>query len=134
MLISVAFSLEFCVKPVENPYDEPYLNYAFRKNLESAILESGGRVACTNKAININPIVKEFKETPISYSPFQRVNAYSLALVLGIKDPRREKEFSVSVPYSLPTGSLGDLPRRQAIDDAFGIIYIQLVEHFKRRY
>ena len=132
--MGIAFSSAFCIKSVENPYRDPYINYALRKKLEDAILESGNTLDCKEDAIVILPIVKELKETPIAYSPYQRVNAYNLTLKVAIKDGKEERDFSFTVPYNLPTGGLGDLPRRKAIDDILGIIYIELVQYFKRRY
>ncbi|MCS7284475.1 MAG: hypothetical protein NZ527_02045 [Hydrogenobacter thermophilus] len=132
--VSLAFAAEFCIKPVENPYNEPYLNYALQKKVESAVLESGHSLKCGKDSIDILPLVKELREVPIAYTPYQRVSAYNLTLTVAIKDNKEERDFSFTVPYSLPTGGLGDLPRRQAIDDALGIIYIEFVQYFKRRY
>ncbi len=132
--VSLVFSLEFCIKPVENPYKEPYLSYALRRNIENAILESGHKVGCGKDAIAIVPMVKDLKEIPIAYTPYQRVSAYNITLTVALKDIKGEKDFSFTVPYSLPTGGLGDLPRRQAIDNLLGIIYIELIQYFRRGY
>ncbi|MGB9873716.1 MAG: hypothetical protein ACPLRS_01960 [Hydrogenobacter sp.] len=132
--VSLTFSSVFCIKSVENPYKDPYVNYALRKKLEDAILESGHTLSCKEDAIIIVPVIKEFRETPTAYSPYQRVNAYNLTLTVAIKDGKEERDFSFTVPYNLPTGGLGDLPKRKAIDDIFSIIYIELVQYFKRRY
>lgn len=132
--IGLTFSAVFCVKPVENPYKDPYINYALRKKLEHALLESGHKVSCEENAFSVIPVIKELRETPIAYTPYQRVSAYNLTLSIALKDGKEEKDFSFTVPYNLPTGGLGDLPRRRAIDDILDIIYIEFVQYFKRRY
>jgi hypothetical protein len=132
--VSLTFSAVFCIKPVENPYRDPYINYRLQKNLEDAVLESGHKVSCKEHTFTIVPIIKELKETPVGYTSYQRVSAYNLTLSVALKDGKEEKDFSFTVTYSLPTGSLGDLPRRKAIDNILDIIYIEFVQYFKRRY
>ncbi|SNZ11903.1 hypothetical protein [Hydrogenobacter hydrogenophilus] len=132
--VGLTFSALFCIKPVENPYRDPYINYALRKKLEDAVLESGHKLSCKENALSIVPVIKELKETPIAYTPYQRVSAYNLTLSIALKDGKEEKDFSFTVPYNLPTGGVGDLPRRRAIDDILDIIYIEFVQYFKRRY
>jgi hypothetical protein len=133
ILLSWAQAHDLCIRPVENPYGEPYLSYAFRKNLERAVLESGGRLRCSEGSQVILPRVKLFKETPIAYTPQQRVSAYTLELKLSLLWNAEEREFLATVPYSQPTGGLGDIPRRKAIEEAFGIIYLDMLQHIKRR-
>lgn len=134
LLLNISFSLDFCIKPVENPYNEPYVSYALLRNLERSILESGHSLSCNGSSISITPVIKEIKEVPIAYTPFQRVSAYNMTLTFILKDYKGEVSFSPTVPYNQPTGGLGNLPRREAIDNAMGIIYVELVENFKRRY
>ncbi|MFN3813299.1 MAG: hypothetical protein ACK4SM_01575 [Aquificaceae bacterium] len=134
LLIDLSFSLEFCIKPVENPYNEPYVSYALLKNLERSILESGHSLGCKGSSVSITPVVKDIKEVPTAYTPFQRVSAYSMTLTLVLRDYKGEVSFSPTVPYDQSTGGLGNLPRREAIDNAMSIIYVELVENFKRRY
>ncbi len=134
LLIDISFSLDFCIKPVENPYNEPYVSYALLRNLERSILESGHSLGCNGSSISITPVIKEIKEVPIAYTPFQRVSAYNMTLTFILKDYKGEVRFSPTVPYYQSTGGLGNLPRREAIDNAMSIIYVELVENFKRRY
>lgn len=128
----LSFALDVCLKPIENPYTEPYLDFALRKTLEKALLESGHKLACFPSSLELTPYVKLLRETPIAYSPNQRVSAYNLELSVALRTKDAERSFSVVVPYSLPTGALGSLPRRKAIDDALGIIYTDILEYLRK--
>ncbi|RMH08688.1 MAG: hypothetical protein D6699_00630, partial [Aquificota bacterium] len=108
--------------------------FALRKTLEKALLESGHKLSCSQGSVALFPKVESLKETPIAYSPQQRVSAYSLEMTVRVKAGTQDMTFSAVVPYSQPTGGVGDLPRRRAIEDAFGIIYLDMVENFKRRF
>lgn len=129
--LSLSLAKDFCIKEVENPYAEVYLSYAFRKGLERAVLESGNRLRCGDGAQEIKPYIELMREVPIAYTPQQRVSAYNLELRVGLTVGEVKKVFSTSVPYSQTTGGVGDLPRRGAIQDAFGIIYIDMLEFIK---
>lgn len=130
---SFAFSEDICIKEVSNPYTEVYLSYAFRKNLEKAILESGNSIGCGAGSKEIKPEVEMFKEVPIAYTPQQRVSAYNLEIKVSLTMEDKKRAFLVAVPYSQPTGAVGDLPKRKAIEDAFKIIYVDMLEFIKRR-
>ncbi|MEJ5339552.1 MAG: hypothetical protein ACK42C_04450 [Aquificaceae bacterium] len=130
--ISSAVGADFCIKRVENPYPEPYLDFTFRKRLERAILETGNTIVCKEGSQEIIPKVELLKETPIAFTPQQRVSAYNLELRVSLTVNGKGQSFSTVVPYSQPDGSFGDLPRRGAIEDAFGIIYIEMLEFIKR--
>ncbi|MFN3976342.1 MAG: hypothetical protein ACK4LT_04680 [Aquificaceae bacterium] len=128
-----ALSEDFCIEEVQNPYPESYINYVYRKSVERALLESGHGISCKEDAKRVKARVELLKETPIAYTPTQRVSAYNMELRLSLSVGGENKTFSVIVPYSQPEGGLGDLPRRQAIEDAFRIIYLDILEFIKRR-
>ncbi|MCS6956856.1 MAG: hypothetical protein RMK75_00140 [Aquificaceae bacterium] len=130
--LSLALSKDFCVGNIQNPYPDPYVEYVFRKTLERALLESGHRIKCTPEAEKITPSVDLIKETPIAYTPQQRVSAYNLEIRVSLT-LKEKRVFSALVSYSLPDGSLGDLPRRSAIQDAFNIIYTEMLQFLGRR-
>ncbi len=132
-LVSIAFSSEVCIK-VENPYPEPYLGIAIRKTLERAVLESGKSLGCSQSAKELRAYVKELKEEPIAYTPQQRVSAYNLRLSISLKTDSEERTYTQGVSYSQPTGALGNLPRRQAIDTILSIIYLDMLQDLKRRF
>lgn len=135
VLLGIAFSFadDFCIKEVENPYPESYLSYAFRKSIERAILESGHSIKCKEGAKKVEPKVEFIRETPIAYTPQQRVSAYNLEVRMALVVDGSKKSFSVLVPYSQPEGGVGDLPRRGAIEDALKIMYVDILDFIRRR-
>ncbi len=132
LLLSLTFSADFCIKGIQNPYPEPYASYTFRKILEKAVLETGNRINCKSDAKRLEPQIELLKETPIAFTPEQRVSAYNLEVKVSLNTDKAKKTFSTTVSYSQPSGSLGDLPRRRAIEDAFGVIYIDILEFIKQ--
>jgi len=133
IFFSFAFSEGLCIKEVHNPYSEVYLSYVFRKNVEKLVLESGYKIYCGEGSKEIKPEVELFKEHPIAYTPQQRVSAYNLELRVSLALDGKKKSFSVFVPYTQQGGMVGDLPRRKAIEEAFRIIYIDMLEFIKMR-
>lgn len=133
LLFSFAFSEVLCIKELVNPYPEPYVDYIFRKTVEKAILESGNSIDCGEGSKDVRLEVEKIRENPIAYTSQQRVSAYSMELALKVSIEDKQKSFFVAVPYSQPTGSIGDLPRRGAIEDAFKILYLNILEFIKRR-
>ncbi len=128
-----ALAEDFCIEEVQNPYPDSYINYVYRKNIEKALLESAHKISCKEGAKKIKAKVELLKETPIAYMPTQRVSAYNMELRLNLSLGKEDKTFNVVVPYSQPGGGVGDLPRRQAVEDAFKIIYLDILEFIKRR-
>ncbi len=133
LLFSFAFSEDVCIKDLVDPYKEPYLGYAFVKTVEKAILESGNSISCKEGSKEVRLQIELFRETPIAYSPQQRVSAYNMEMRLSVSIENTRKSFYVSVPYSQPTGAIGDLQRKEATEDAFKIIYLDILEFLKRR-
>jgi hypothetical protein len=131
LLISLAYAETFCIE-VENETNEPYLSYAVMKFVEKAVLESGATLSCKEDHKNLRVRIVRFKETPIAYTPEQRVSSYNLSLSLKLELEGREFTLSGSVPYTLPTGGLGDIPRRKAIDDLLDKIYWNLLQNLRR--
>ena len=123
-----------CIKPVENPFPDSYLDYSLRRTVERAFLQAGVSLSCKEGAEEVEVQVVEFKDVPAGLSPFQRVNVYSLKLTFSVKLEDGEKTYSTSVSYSLPSGAEGDNPRRFAVDDALNIIYPELIYNLSRRY
>ena len=129
---SLLFGGGFCVSSVENPSDDPYLEYALMKAVERAIMESGYRLDCSGGYEEVRVRVVEFKEVPIAYTPRQRVSLYNLIMSVKVSVGGREFTLSSSVPYSLPSGSYGDIPRRKAIDDLTDKIYSYILQNLRR--
>ncbi|WP_448584304.1 hypothetical protein [Thermocrinis sp.] len=134
LFVSFSFGVDVCIKHLKNPFPEPYLTYTLRHTIERAFLQAEVRLSCTENAQEVEVVVLELKDDPIGFSPFQRVNVYQLSLSFNLKFKEEEKNYSVKVSYSLPSGAEGDRSRRFAINDALNIIYPKLLEDLIRRY
>lgn len=121
-----------CIEWSSLPRSEPYLHYALLRSVEKAVLESGYSLGCDGEYEKLSVKVRKFEEVPIAYTPAQRVSVYNLILSLEAVKGNERFIFTVSVPYSLPSGGLGDLPRRKAIDDLLDKIYLRMVEKLRR--
>ncbi len=132
LFASLSFGGPLCVELVRDPYRDPYLSFAVLRTVERAVLESGRGLSCGDGSEALKVEIVRFEERPIAYTPEQRVSAYTLRITL--KFTMRDRSFSVTsvVPYSLPTGGLGDIPRRRAIDDALDKIYLNILKNLRR--
>lgn len=133
VLFQTAFGKEVCLSELKNPYPDDYLDYALRRTVERAFLQAGERLSCGEGSEKVTVEVLEYKDIPTGLSPFQRVNSYNLFLSFELKTQGKSYKYSVTVPYFLPSGGQGDLPKRSALEDALGIIYPRLVEDLIRR-
>jgi hypothetical protein len=133
VLFQTASGGEVCLSELKNPYPDDYLDYALRRTVERAFLQAGERLRCGEGSEKVSVEVLEYKEVPTGLSPFQRVNSYNLLLSFELKTQIKSYKYSITVPYFLPFGGEGDLPRRSALEDALGIIYPRLVEDLIRR-
>jgi hypothetical protein len=133
VLFQTAFGKEVCLSELKNPYPDDYLDYALRRTVERAFLQVGERLRCGEGSEKVTVEVLEYKNIPTGLSPFQRVNSYNLFLSFELKTQSKSYKYSVAVPYFLPSGGQGDLPRRSALEDALGIIYPKLIEDLIRR-
>ncbi|ADC89999.1 hypothetical protein Thal_1368 [Thermocrinis albus DSM 14484] len=130
--ISCAFGAAFCIK-TETTYPDPYLYQTVLRTVERAVLESGESLSCGEGSQPMRVSVLEFQDIPVGYSPFQRVNAYTLKLTLLLETKDMKRAFSAVTTYSLPDGSRGDLPRRSALDSLMTIIYPDILNSLIRR-
>lgn len=133
VLFQTAIGREVCLSELKNPYPDDYLDYALRRTVERAFLQAGERLGCGEGSEKVTVEVLEYKDIPTGLSPYQRVNSYNLLLSFELKTQSRSYKYSVTVPYFLPSGGEGDLPRRSALEDALGIIYPRLIEDLIRR-
>ncbi len=132
LLLSLAYAGSFCIKEVENETNEPYLSYALLRTLEKAVLEVGGDISCSGDFREIRVKVRSFRELPIAYTPQHRVSSYNLSLSVEIQVEGSSFVLSGTVPYTLPSGGLGDIPRRSAVDDLVDKIYLDLIKNLRR--
>ena len=126
------FANTYCIKDIENPSDDPYLEYALLKAVERAIIETGNRLSCGEEYDPVRLIVTKFEQVPIAYTAEQRINLYNLSISLRVVLGERSFTVRSTVPYSLPSGSSGDLPRRRAIDDLTDKIYSYILQNLRR--
>lgn len=133
VFFQTAIGGEVCLSELKNPYPDDYLDYALRRTVERAFLQAGERLRCGEGSEKVSVEVLEYKDVPTGLSPFQRVNSYNLFLSFELKTQSKSYKYSVAVPYFLPSGEQGDLPKRSALEDALGIIYPRLIEDLIRR-
>ena len=122
IFISVTFGGEICLK-LHSSNEDPYVSHRIYHHLKNLFLETGFNLSCRDKAQKVNVEIS-YSETPISVSSRQRVSSYILHLRVRLND----KEFSGSVPYSV-NASYGEIPRRKAIEEAFGRIKLNILEY-----
>ncbi len=133
VLFQTAIGGEVCFSELKNPYPDDYLDYALKRTVERAFLQAGEKLRCGEGSEKVSVEVLEYKDVPTGLSPFQRVNSYNLFLSFELKTQSKSHKYSVAVPYFLPSGGQGDLPKRSALEDALGIIYPRLIEDIIRR-
>jgi hypothetical protein len=133
ILFKTVIGGEVCLSELKNSYPDDYLDYALRRTVERAFLQAGERLRCGEGSEKVSVEVLEYKDIPTGLSPFQRVNSYNLFLSFELKTQGKSYKYSITVPYFLPSGGQGDLPKRSALEDALGIIYPRLIEDLIRR-
>jgi hypothetical protein len=133
ILFKTAIGGEVCLSELKNSYPDDYLDYALRRTVERAFLQAGEKLRCGEGSEKVTVEVLEYKDVPTGLSPYQRVNSYNLFLSFELKTQDKSYKYSVVVPYFLPSGGQGDVPKRSALEDALGIIYPRLIEDLIRR-
>jgi hypothetical protein len=131
LTFSLAFGDVFCIRLERDPYRDPYLSFAVLRTVERAVIESGHSINCEGGHRDLRVKVVSFREVPIAYTPEQRVSAYNLLLTISLRVWGKEFRLGGAVPYSLPTGGLGDVPRRKAIDDLLDKLYLNILERLR---
>ncbi len=121
-----------CISVSDFDPTDPYLKKSLLQILEKAVITLGMKPSCEREAKEVSVKVKELRDVPISISPLQRVTSYNLILSVELSFGDNKETITSSVPYSLPYGGVGDLPRRQALEDLLDKIYPQ-IQNFIRR-
>ncbi len=130
-LPAVLFGKTYCVEVKRDPYRDPYIGFAVLRTVERAVVESGNSLGCGKGSRMLRVSVVSLKEVPIAFTPDQRVRAYNLYLTLRVETERETFTLGGAVPYSQPTGGLGDITRRRAIDDLLDKLYLNLLEKLR---
>jgi len=122
LFISITFGGEICLD-LKDLGEDPYVAQRLYYHLRNLFLEAGFTLSCSDKA---QKMYAEFSysETPISISPKQRVSSYIFYLKVRLND----REFTSSAPYFV-NSSYGEIPKRKAVDEAFGKMKLSVLEY-----
>ncbi len=128
--IATSYAQSFCIKPRDGVFiDDPYIKAYTIKAVEDAFLEAKKSLNCNSKnSKNVILKITNFSAMPIGYSIYQRANNYILNVGIEIKVNNKKYTYFQSSYYALPTGGQGDLPKRQAFEDAMDRIKDMIVE------
>ena len=121
----------FCVEIEGDRYRDPYLSYALLRTVERAVVESGHTLHCGEGSKTLRVEILSFGEKPIAYTPQQRVSTYSLDVRVRLSTEGESFTVFTSVPYAIPGGSEGDIPRRRAIDDLLDKLYLNILKNLR---
>lgn len=122
LFISLTFGKEICLD-LRDRGEDPYVAERLYYHLRNLFLEAGLTLSCSDKSQKMYAEVS-YSETPISISPKQRVSNYIFYLKVRLND----REFISSAPYSV-NSSYGEIPRRKAVDEAFGRMKLSVLEY-----
>ncbi len=124
LLPLLAVGGELCLSVDGTNLKDPFVKQYVLGRINQYVLESGWEVGCSEKARRLVLKVR-YTERPLVISAGQRVKSYLLSLRVEING----KSFGASVPYSLPYGGLGELPRRKALEEALGRMKLSIIEY-----
>ncbi|GAB6066339.1 hypothetical protein JCM9492_14320 [Aquifex pyrophilus] len=127
-LLSFLFAKELCLD-FNIDTEDSYVNKRIAQYVERFALESGFELSCSEKSLNLS-VSASFSERSVAISPKQRVSTYLFSLSIRIGS----ESFSTSVPYSLPSGALGELPRRKALEEAIQRLKLPIIKYFTELY
>jgi hypothetical protein len=128
--IAISYAQSFCIKEKEGAFiEDPYMKDYAIKSVEDAFLEAKKTLNCNSKnSKTVILKITNISNMPIGYSIYQRANNYILNIGIELKVDNKEYTYSQSSYYVLPTGSEGDLPKRQAFEDAIDRIKDMIIE------
>ncbi|MEN3034424.1 MAG: hypothetical protein ABDH18_05500 [Aquificaceae bacterium] len=129
-LVSLISAKEICIREIQNPYDSSFLSIELLKALERAVVESGFKIECPGRDLSAK--VEEFRLLPIGLSPNQRTNFYELRLTFRLKSQEFEKEIRLRKGFFQESGSLLDLPVKQALVDVIRLGTFDIIEFIRR--
>lgn len=130
MIVSLGMGKNVCIKEIQNGFGDAFLSIELSRALERAILESGLGIACPGREISLK--VEEFKLLPMGISPSQRANFYELRLVFRLKSQELEREVMIRKSFFQESGSVADLPMREAILDAIKLGMFDIIQFTRR--
>ncbi|HIP42429.1 MAG TPA: hypothetical protein EYG91_00615 [Aquifex aeolicus] len=128
-LLGFSFSKEICFDFSGINSEDPYVRKAVIQKLEQYAMESGFTLACTESSKRIE-VFANYSEKAVSISARQRISIYIFSLNIRIGN----KSFSSSVPYSLPSGALAELPRRKALEEVIERLKLPIIKYLSEIY
>ncbi len=132
--INLSLSKEkVCVRIKGDFPQEKYLRIALKKSAEKALIETGYEINCSDGSIPLFLIIKKVEERPIAFTPKSRISSYSLSIRVKLKFEEREETISGFAPYRQPTGAVGDINRKKAVDEIIDKIYLNMLKFLARR-
>ena len=118
-----------CLDFSEIDLEDPYVKKVVIQKLEQYAIESGFTLTCSEGSKRIKVFVS-YSEKSISISARHRVSTYIFSLNIRIDN----ESFSSSVPYSLPSGALAELPRRKALEEIMRRLKLPIIKYFSEIY
>ncbi len=112
---------------------EKYIRIIVRKRVERALLESGYKPSCQKPFVPLNVVIKRVEERPIAYTSKGRISSYNLSIELEMVLGDKRETFTGFAPYRQPTGAVGDLYRKKAVNEIIDKIYLNILKFISRR-
>jgi len=134
-LMALSYAQEFCVKEKEGAFvDDPYIKAYTIRAVQDALIEANNRIDCADKSSKTIILkITNFSSMPIGYSIYQRANNYILNIGIELDMDGQKHVYTQSSYYALPSGSEGDIPKRQAFEDAINRIKDNIVSDFIKK-
>ncbi len=134
-MISFSFPAEqrVCISVKGDFPKEKYIRIIVRKRVERALLESGYKPSCEKPFVPLNVVIKRVRERPIAYTSKGRISSYSLSIELEMVFGDKKGIFKGFAPYRQPTGAVGDLYRKKAVNEIIDKIYLNILKFISRR-
>ena len=124
---------EICVTVKGDYPQEKYLRIALKRSVEKALIETGYITGCDKDSKKLLIIIKNVNEKPIAYTSKSRIRSFSLTIVMDIIMENKKGRFSSFAPYGQPSGGIGDINRKKAIDEIIDKIYLDILKFLSRR-
>ncbi len=129
-----AFSKEYvCVRLKGDFPKEKYIRIALKKAVEKALIETSYKPKCVEGSKKLVVHIKNIIEKPIAYTSKGRVSSYSLNINISISFHNKKESFSGFAPYGQPSGTIGDINRKKAVDEIIDKIYLNMLKFLSRR-
>ncbi len=134
-IFSFSFSESFCIKVENNVFiDDPFIYSYTLQKVQKIFLEAKKDLSCDKDSKTVIASINKFENNPIGFSPYQRANFYSLDVLINLRIGKDSKTYEQTSFYSLPSGSFGNLQRREAFEslmDRIGFLMLHDIKSLK---